>query len=153
MKKQFILALVAAASMAAVSVGFAHHSFSMFDPEQELVIKGQVVRWAFSSPHTFMMIKDADGAVWAFEGAAPPSLLARTPQLTGETFKAGEELTVVMCPLRDGRKGGAAGIFFRPDGSALNPSDGGCRASRHISEWQEWLGKGYKSQAEAQAGK
>ena len=151
MKKHLALAFVAAASVASVSVAFAHHSFSMFNPEVENVIQGQIVRWAFNSPHTFMLIEDADGTVFAFEGAAPPALLGRAPQITGDTFKAGDELTVISCPLRDGRYGGAAGLFITADGTAYNPSDAGCRANQRMEDWPGWVEKGYKSLEEAQA--
>lgn len=151
MKKHLALAFVAAASVASVSVAFAHHSFSMFNPEVENVIQGKIVRWAFNSPHTFMLIEDADGTVFAFEGAAPPALLGRAPQITGDTFKAGDELTVISCPLRDGRNGGAAGLFITADGTAYNPSDAGCRANQRMEDWPGWVEKGYKSLEEAQA--
>jgi hypothetical protein len=152
MKKHLALAFVAAASLASVTVAFAHHSFSMFNPDVEDVIQGKVVRWAFNSPHTFMLIEDAEGVVWAFEGAAPPSLLARSPIMTGDTFKVGDELTVISCPLRDGRNGGAAGLFITADGTAYNPSDAGCRANQRMADWPTWLTKGYKSLEEAKAG-
>lgn len=151
MKKHLALAFAAAATLASVSVAYAHHSFSMFDPSKEIAIEGKVVRWSFSSPHTFMLIEDGEGTVWAFEGAAPPNLLGQTPQMTGDTFKAGDELTVIMCPLRDGRKGGAAGLFVTPDGTMYNPSDAGCRANQSKEKWTEWLGKGFTSREEAEA--
>ena len=152
MKKHLALALAAAATLASVTVALAHHSFSMFNPDEEQVIQGTVVRWAFNSPHTFMLIEDADGVVWAFEGAAPPSLLGRNPSMTGDTFKVGDELTVISCPLRDGRNGGAAGVFITADGAVYNPSDAGCRANQRLTEWPEWVAKGYKTLKEAKAG-
>ncbi|WP_338720905.1 DUF6152 family protein [Devosia sp. XK-2] len=151
MKKNLALALAATVTLATATTAFAHHSFSMFNPDVENVIQGKIVRWAFNSPHTFMLIEDADGTVWAFEGAAPPSLLGRAPQLTGDTFKVGDELTVISCPLRDGRNGGAAGLFILPDGTAYNPSDAGCRANQRMTEWPEWVAKGFKSREEAEA--
>lgn len=151
MKKHLALAFAAAASLASASVALAHHSFSMFDPDQEIVIQGKVVRWAFTSPHTFMMIEDADGQVWAFEGAAPPSLLALSPQMTGDTFQVGDDLIVIMCPLRDGRSGGAAGLFITADGTVYNPSDAGCRANSRITQWPAWVEAGFTSLEEAQA--
>ena len=151
MKKNLALALATAATLATATAAFAHHSFSMFNPDVENAIQGKVVRWAFNSPHTFMLIEDADGTVWAFEGAAPPSLLGRSPQMTGDSFKVGDELTVISCPLRDGRNGGAAGLFILPDGTAYNPSDAGCRANQRMTEWPEWVVKGYKSREEAEA--
>lgn len=144
------LGIAVVAALATASAALAHHSFSMFDPEQEVVIHGKVVRWAFNSPHTFMLIEDADGKVWAFEGAAPPSLIGRN--IVGDTFKTGDEISVVMCPLRDGRAGGAAGVFVTADGTAYNPSDAGCRANQRIKEWPAWIEKGYKNLIEAKAG-
>lgn len=152
MKKKIALALAATLSLMAGTAAFAHHSFSMFNPDIEDVIQGKVVRWAFNSPHTFMMIQDANGTVWAFEGAAPPALLGRSPQMTGDTFKAGDEITVISCPLRDGRNGGAAGLFILADGTAYNPSDAGCRANQRMTEWPGWVQKGYKSLEEAKKG-
>ena len=151
MKKNLALAIAAVAMMASASGAYAHHSFSMFNPQIENVIQGKVVRWAFTAPHTFMMIEDAEGTVWAFEGAAPPNLLKRTPQMKGDTFNVGDEITVISCPLRDGRNGGAAGLFITPDGTAYNPSDAGCRANQRMTEWPAWVAKGYKSLEEAKA--
>lgn len=151
-KKYLALAVAAAIGLASATAALAHHSFSMFNPDIELVVKGKIARWAFNSPHTFMMIEDENGTVWAFEGAAPPGLLARTPTMTGDTFKIGDELTVIVCPLRDGRNGGAAGLFITADGTVYNPSDAGCRANQRAAEWPEWVKKGYKSLEEAKKG-
>lgn len=150
MKKISVLAAVAIAGLVAVPVAWAHHSFAMFDPAQEVVIKGEVARWAFNSPHTYMMVKDADGNVWAFEGAAPPAVLTRSPPMSGDTFTVGQPITVISCPLRDGRKGGAAGLFFTEDGTVYNPSDAGCGANQRIPEWTGWLSEGKTSRAEAE---
>ncbi len=151
MKKSLTLAVAALACAASATVAIAHHSFSMFDPAQEIVLEGKVVRWAFTSPHTFMIIEDAAGKVWAFEGAAPPALLARNPPMTGDTFKGGDPITVIMCPLRDGRAGGASGLFITADKVVYNPADAGCRANQRIADWPAWIEKGYKSLADAKA--
>jgi hypothetical protein len=150
MKKLVALAFAASASAAVIPPALAHHSFSMFDPGQEVVIEGEVQRWAYNSPHTFMLIKDGEGKVWAFEGAAPPALLSRNPPMQGDTFSIGQKITVIVCPLRDGRAGGAAGLFFAEDGTVYNPSDAGCGANQRIKEWTEWLAAGHKSRAEAE---
>ena len=113
---------------------------------------GTVARWAFNSPHAALYItNDADGEIWAFEGSAPPNLISR--DMTGYTFQPGEHLTVVMCPLRDGRPGGALGYIIK-DGDEENfaawyrPNDGGCGPSE---DWGEWYKAGYRSKAEAEA--
>lgn len=152
LKKYAALAFAAGAILATASASTAHHSFSMFDPAQEVVLKGEVVRWNFVSPHTYMLIRAEDGKVWAFEGSAPPTLLTRTPSMRGDTFKAGDQITMVYCPLRDGRAGGATGVVVLPDGTAYNPADGGCRANQRIADWPKWIEKGYTNLAEAKAG-
>jgi hypothetical protein len=149
MKTSFKLALAATAMLASASAAFAHHSFSMFDPAQEVVVQGKVVRWAFTSPHTFMIMEDAEGVTWAFEGSAPPALIGRN--MVGDTFAPGQEITMVMCPLRDGRNGGAAGIIITEDGTVYNPADGGCPGpNRNAEKWPEWIAAGHTSLAEAQ---
>jgi hypothetical protein len=74
------------------------------------------------------------------------------PSIKGDTFKAGDEITVVMCPLRDGRAGGASGVFVTADGTAYNPSDAGCRANQKIKDWPAWIAKGYLSYADVKKG-
>ena len=130
----------------------AHHSFAMFDRTREIVVTGTVARWAFNSPHAALYItNDADGEVWAFEGSAPPNLIAR--DMTGYTFQPGEQVMVVMCPLRDGRPGGALGYIVKEGDEAnfeawYRANDGGCGPSR---DWGDWYNAGYRSRAEAEA--
>ncbi len=127
----------------------AHHSFGMFDRTREEVLVGDVVRWAFNSPHTAIYIKDAKGTVWAFEGAAPPAVMGRTPKVDGFTFKPGDQVTMIHCPLRDGRSGGAIGLVVVKDGTWYAPNDGGCGPSE--ANWKKWLPAGYSSRAQAEA--
>ncbi|MGD8341277.1 MAG: DUF6152 family protein [Gammaproteobacteria bacterium] len=138
------------ASVGIVSNALAHHSFAMFDRSQELVMEGTVARWAFNSPHVAIYIENTEGELWAFEGAAPAHIAGLG--MTGFTFQPGEAVTVVVCPLRDGRQGGAIGYVIK-EGDEDNfenwfrPNDGGCGPSR---DWGEWLAAGYRSRAEAE---
>lgn len=146
-----VLGAAALAEIGILQTASAHHSFAMFDRDQELVMKGTVARWAFNSPHVAIYIKNEDGELWAFEGAAPAHLVGLG--MTGFTFEPGEPVTVVMCPLRDGRQGGAIGIVVKAgdetESSAwFRPNDGGCGPSQ---SWSEWLPAGYQSRAEAEA--
>lgn len=143
---------VAGLMMGLAELAHTHHSFAMFDRTREEVMTGTVARWAFNSPHAALYISnDDDGQIWAFEGSAPPNLISR--DMTGFTFQPGEHVTVVMCPLRDGRPGGALGYIIK-DGDEENfdawyrPNDGGCGPSR---DWGEWYNAGYRSKAEAEA--
>jgi hypothetical protein len=150
MKMSTVLACVALTIAAATSLQ-AHHSFSMFDNSREEVVVGDVVRWAFNSPHTVLYLKDAKGTTWGFEGAAPPALVSRNPKIDGFTFKPGDRVTMIHCPLGDGRSGGAIGLVVTKDGTWYNPADGGCRAGASEMNWRKWLEAGYTSKAQAEA--
>ena len=129
-----------------VDIASAHHSFAMFDRDTEVVMAGEVVRWAFNSPHSAVYIRTDNDEVWAFEGSAPASLVTRSPAMNGFTFQPGDKLTVVVCPLRDGRTGGAIGIIIK-DGEWYSPNDGGC--GPNVKAWRDWMPKGYTSKQEA----
>ena len=146
--------LVAVAAMTIMAGNaYAHHSFSMFDQKVELVISGTVVRWAFNNPHSWLYINvtDNDGntTLWSFESSAPPQLVGRG--ILGNTFEPGDKLTLMYCPIRDGRHAGGLGWVMLEDGTFLDPSDGGCNGSQDsISRWKRWLEQGYTSNIEAQ---
>jgi hypothetical protein len=147
---KLFMGAVGAVGFCIAGLAQAHHSFAMFDRGQELVMKGQVARWAFNSPHVAIYIENEAGELWAFEGAAPAHLVSLG--INGFTFTPGDPVTIVMCPLRDGRHGGAVGYVIK-EGDENNfdawfrPNDGGCGPSR---SWNEWLPAGYQSRAEAE---
>ena len=137
------------------SVITAHHSFAMFDKTIEKVATGSVVRWTFNNPHSwlYLNIKNKDGSetLWSFEASSPTALIQRG--ITGTTFEPGKTITVLYCPLKDGRPGGGLGWVRLSDGKFINPADGGCSGSdATIEKWKGWLAKGYTSSAEAQQG-
>jgi hypothetical protein len=153
MKKFSSLLPVAISALIGAGAASAHHSFAMFDREQEIVKTGTVARWAFNNPHSWLYVnvKNDDGTntLWSFEGSAPPSLIQRG--ITGNTLKAGDTVTFMFCPLRDGRPGGAIGWARLADGSYINPADGGCAGNEaSINRWKAWLEQGYTSKAEAE---
>jgi hypothetical protein len=147
------LAAVLVALLLTAPAASGHHSFAMFDRSVERVTTGTVVRWAFNSPHSwlYLNVKNEDGSetLWSFEGSAPASLLQRG--ITGSTFEPGDTITILYCPLKDGRPGGGLGWARLADGRFVNPSDGGCTGSDEaIERWKDWLAKGYTSNIEAQ---
>ena len=132
----------------------AHHSFSMFDPETQLVVEGTVSRWAFNNPHSWLYINTIDEngeeVLWSFEAAAPPQLIGRG--ITGRTFEPGNKVTVMFSPLVDGRPGGAICWVKQSNGEYIKPNDGGCRAGDDsIPKWETWLEQGITSSKEAMA--
>lgn len=131
----------------------AHHSYSMFSRDVEKVISGTVDRWAFNNPHSWLYVKvpNAMGGdtLWSFEAAAPPQLIGRG--VTGYTFKPGDKVTLMYCPLVDGRPGGAIGWVQLQDGRYIDPSDGGCDGGAENTEtWKVWLKRGIMSNQDVQ---
>ena len=157
MKRIFTLLLaVLMALLLTTLVASAHHSFTMFDKTIEKVATGKVVRWTFNNPHSwlYLNIKNPDGSetLWSFEGSAPTALLQRG--ITGSTFEPGNTVTILYCPLKDGRPGGGIGWARLANGNFVNPADGGCNGSAEsIERWKGWLAKGYTSNIEAKNAK
>ncbi len=146
----FSAALVAA--LFGATIAQAHHSFAMFDKADETVATGTIVRWAFNNPHSwlYMKVKGSDGkeTLWSFEGSSPTALIQRG--VTGNTFKPGDKIQVLYCPLRDGRPGGGLGWAKLADGTFVDPSDGGCNGSEaNQTRWKAWLAKGFTSEKAA----
>lgn len=132
----------------------AHHSFTQFDQSTEIVVTGTVVRWEFNNPHSWLRVnianEDGTETLWSFEGSGPTGLIQRG--ITGATFKPGDVITFLQCPMVDGRPGGALGWARLADGTFIDPSDGGCTGNQdNIERWKGWLAKGYTSNKEAEA--
>jgi len=147
------LPIALAATMAAMAA-HAHHSFAMFDRTTEVVKTGKVQRWAFNNPHSWLYINvlndDGTQTLWSFESASPTQLIGRG--ITGKTFEPGTTVTVMYCPLRDGRAGGGIGWVMLADGSYFSVADGGCNGSdENINRWKGWMKLGYRSNKDAQA--
>ncbi len=147
MRRRFAtLALIAAPivvlSTAAGPAG-AHHSFTMFDDTQQILIEGKVTAWHFTNPHTWLHVEapNAEGEMqtWSFEGGAV--VHAVRLGVTGRTFQPGETVRVVMAPLKDGRPAGALCFALKEDGTIAAPNDGGCPGGPVRTRWEEngWL--------------
>ena len=148
-----LLPAASAAALLFMTAAEAHHSFAMFDRDQEIVKTGTVVRWAFNNPHSwlYLNVKNADGSqtLWSFEGSAPPQLLTRG--VTGTSFEPGSTVTLSYCPMKDGRPAGGLGWVKLANGTFLNPADGGCDGSeKAIEKWKGWIAAGYSSSTDAQ---
>jgi thiamine monophosphate kinase len=101
-----VLTLSAAAMFAAPA--FAHHSFASFDQSKQVTLKGVVREFQWTNPHSWLQLKvvNADGVVeeWSIEMISP-SVLGRMGWKRN-SIKAGDEVVVVINPVRDGAHGG-----------------------------------------------
>ena len=102
----------------------AHHSFSMFEMTKDVAHKGTVVEYRWVNPHVHMTLQvDADSGdpttvgTWDIEGAST-NIMARQGW-TRASFKAGDKITVIAHPLKDGTKGASMFYVILPDGKRL----------------------------------
>ena len=124
--KTTILAAGAAAVTAAgliAGAAYAHHSFAMFDSQQHKLIEGEVTEWNYNNPHSWLIVQapGPDGAMttWSFEGAA--IVHAARQGVNGKSYAKGEQVRIVMHPLRDGRNAGALCFVIKEDGTLHAP--------------------------------
>jgi hypothetical protein len=89
-------------------IAHAHHSFSVFDMTTEKIIRGTVVEFEWTNPHTWtwLDVTDDDGTVarWGLEGMSPNFLGRRG--WSKNTFRPGDEIEAVIYPLKSGEPGG-----------------------------------------------
>ena len=99
----------------------AHHSFSMFSMDKEVVLTGEVKDFQWTNPHIWLQltVPGADGKTgeWSIEGTSP-NVLSRQGW-TKRSVKAGEKVTVTIHPLRDGTPGASLVKVVTADGKVV----------------------------------
>ena len=123
MKKTACLGIfLGAVSLLMVSVPLvAHHGAASFDTTRELNLKGTVTDWIWANPHCFLKFdaKDETGTVrnWAVEVSNPTDMVKRGWART--SFKAGDEVTVTLQPVKGGAPVGRLRNVVLPNGQTL----------------------------------
>jgi len=83
----------------------AHHGAAALDTGKEITLKGTVTEWIWSNPHCFLQFdaKDDTGTVrnWAVETQNPTTMTQRGFSRT--LFKVGDEVTVILEPVKNGQ--------------------------------------------------
>lgn len=103
---------------------FAHHGAASFDTSKKVTVKGTVVEWFWANPHCFLRfdVKGEDGQTvqWVVETQSGPNI---TPLgYTKQTFKPGDEVTVTLTPVRNGKPLGRLLSVVLPNGKKLGAS-------------------------------
>jgi len=90
------------------TAAFAHHSFAAFDMDNKVTIEGDVAEVQWTNPHTWIEVNvpNENGEIerWGVEFNSPNNLTRQGWRR--DTIQAGDHVTFVISPMRDGRLGG-----------------------------------------------
>jgi Family of unknown function (DUF6152) len=118
--------VVIAGLMVAAVPGWPHHSFVMFDTTKRVTLTGAVTSFEWTNPHTYIEIDvPGDGGAvkhWSIELGSPSIL--RNSGWNHKTLKAGDKVTLIINPLKDGRPGGLLIQANLTDGRKLGNGPG-----------------------------
>lgn len=116
----FLLSLLPLATLLPASAG-AHHSFAMFDHDNQIKLSGTVKHFQWTNPHVYIVLdamgEDGELITWTIE-CANPGILSRI----GWKFnllEEGDPITVIVGPLRSGEPGALLKQLTLADGSKL----------------------------------
>ena len=109
MRQRLSVILIGGSLIAMGGTAMAHHSFAMFDTDNQIELEGVVREFKYTSPHTFILldVKAQDGSttVWNLEGGTPSALVR--DGWSSQSLKPGDELKMMVAPLHSGAPGGS----------------------------------------------
>jgi uncharacterized protein DUF6152 len=115
-----LFAMAAAVLIVSVPL-FAHHGNAAFDTGKKVTMKGTVTEWFWANPHCFLKfdVKDDTGNVahWVAETNNAPDMIERG--WSNKSFKPGDEITVTVEPVKNGKPVGRVLHVVLPNGETL----------------------------------
>lgn len=123
--KRLLVGSLAVILLWMTSLVTAHHSPAVFDRTKEIKLVGVVKEFKWSNPHSWIEldVRNEKGVVetWGVEMNPPSYLIKAGWKRT--SIKAGDEVTVMVHPLRNGEKGGQFRSITLPNGQMLGERD------------------------------
>ena len=98
----------------------AHHSGGMFDTGNSMTLEGTVIEFQWTNPHCWIQLSVPDGETsseWSIELGSPSGLYRAGWRPA--TLRAGERVSIVIHPVRDGSRGGQYVSGVDADGEAI----------------------------------
>ena len=116
------LIIIMAMGLIAAAPLQAHHSTAVYEKKgTQLSLKGTVKEFQYTNPHIWIQLyvtgENNKTVEWGIEGGSPNFL--RRKGWTAKSLKAGDEVTVLIRPLRDGKRGGTLISVTFADGRKL----------------------------------
>jgi hypothetical protein len=123
MNVRFTIVSLGVAMVTLAAPAGAHHSFAIYDMQQNVEFKGVVETVKFRNPHMAMTLKvtDASGQekIVEFVEGAPANMLARIG-LRPEMIAPGTEITAIGAPRHDNPEAWFLKVVVLPDGTRFN---------------------------------
>ncbi|MSV34671.1 MAG: hypothetical protein EXQ47_03620 [Bryobacterales bacterium] len=122
MKTRLLVMIAGLGLLAAAVPVWGHHAFAAeFDANKPLKLKGTVVKWEVTNPHSWihMEVKGDDGkaVTWMIEGGSPNNLYRLG--FTKESLPPGAEIVVEGYQAKDGSTKGVGKNVTFADGRRL----------------------------------
>ncbi|HEY4030561.1 MAG TPA: DUF6152 family protein [Caulobacteraceae bacterium] len=114
----------ASLAFALAAPALAHHSYAMFDAQQNKQLEGTVEAFKWSNPHSYIevLVMDDKGQTqkWTAECGSPAQMVKAGWRST--SLKPGDHVVVTVHPLRSGEFGGSFVQVQTADGHVLKAS-------------------------------
>jgi hypothetical protein len=123
------LAKIFAAGVGLLLLSFplaAHHGYSAFDTTKKTTMKGTIVEWFWANPHCVLRfdVTNDKGEVehWLAEGSNPADMV--NTGWTKQSLKPGDQASVTVMPVKNGRPIGRLVEVVLPNGQRLGSGFG-----------------------------
>jgi uncharacterized protein DUF6152 len=121
-KSNFLKIFVLTVIVSVVSLPLlAHHGNAAYDTEKKITVKGTVTQWFWANPHCVLQFDatDESGQVvhWGAETENPTTMSHSGWAKT--SFKPGDEVTVTMITVKNGKPIGRIVDVLLPNGQKL----------------------------------
>jgi len=121
MRSGLVIVSIAALGLLIPPPLFAHHGSAAFDTGKKVTLKGTVKEWVYSNPHCLLMLEvtgeDAQVVQWVAEGQSPNVIFP--VGYRKDSFKAGDKVTIIVEPVKNGRPMGRILQAVLADGKTL----------------------------------
>ena len=107
------------------SVASSHHAFNMYDDSKYQKMTAVVTDYNWKNPHVTLGVEVRKGGQFAGKwviDCSSPNILARRGW-KASSLKPGDVVTVVLHPMKDGRKVGSAVSVALADGTLLKDKE------------------------------
>jgi hypothetical protein len=121
-KGKFLMVLALGIGVSILSLPLlAHHGNAAYDTGKNITIKGTITQWIWANPHCVLQLDVPDDrgqvAQWTAETENPSSMVHYG--WSKQAMKVGDQVTVTMIPVKNGRPVGRIIEVVLPNGEKL----------------------------------